>query len=140
MMGAHAQAGSGRAELSGLPPPQRPKASSSSSAAAAARLHVRALLQDAILALELVQQLELQRWAVALAVVLVDMSVLSPFAEAQPEMWREFCGHLLEQPNLYFLHQLVGALAEEEEEEEGDADADVDGSAAGGEAAAAAPE
>lgn len=67
-------------------------------------------LQDAILVLDLVRELQIQRWTLALAVVLVDMSELGPFAGAQPELWQQFCGQLLEQPELYFLHQLVGAL------------------------------
>jgi hypothetical protein len=60
--------------------------------------------------LDLVKELQVQRWTLAMAVVLVDMSVLGPFAGAQPELWQQFCGQLLEQPELYFLHQLVGAL------------------------------
>lgn len=64
-----------------------------------------------MLVLELVRELQVQRWTLALAVVLVDMSELGPFAAAQPELWQQFCGQLLEQPELYFLHQLVGALA-----------------------------
>ena len=60
--------------------------------------------------LELAKELQVQRWTLAMAVVLVDMSVLAPFAAAQPQLWQEFCEQLLEQPELYFLHQLVGAL------------------------------
>jgi len=63
-----------------------------------------------VLILELVKELQVQRWTLAMAVVLVDMSVLGPFAAVQPELWQQFCGQLLEQPELYFLHQLVGAL------------------------------
>lgn len=60
--------------------------------------------------LELVKELQVQRWTLAMAVVLVDMSVLVPFAVAQPALWQEFCGQLLEQPELYFLQGVVGAL------------------------------
>lgn len=69
-------------------------------------------LQDAVLVLGLVKELQVQRWTLALAVVLVDMSVLGPFATAQPQLWQHFCEQLLDQPELYFLHQLVGALAQ----------------------------
>lgn len=61
--------------------------------------------------LELVRQLGVLRWAVALAVLLVDMSVVGPFAVEQPKLWSDFCGQLLEQPELYFLHEVVAALA-----------------------------
>jgi uncharacterized protein YjeT (DUF2065 family) len=68
------------------------------------------LLQHAMLVLDLVKTLQVQRWTLALAVVLVDMSELGPFAAAQPELWQQFCGQLLEQPELYYLHQLVTQL------------------------------
>jgi hypothetical protein len=68
--------------------------------------------QDALLLMELVQQLGAACWVVALSVLLVDMSVLGPLAAAQPQLWAAFCGQLMEQPRLYFLHQLVSALAD----------------------------
>jgi hypothetical protein len=61
--------------------------------------------------LELVQSLSLQRWSIALAVLLVDTTVLAPFAAAHPQLWLGFCQQLQQQPELYFLHEVVGALA-----------------------------
>jgi hypothetical protein len=69
------------------------------------------LLQDAGTLLQLVQALALQRWCIALAVLLVDTTVLAPFAAAHPALWSSFCQQLQEQPDLYFLHEVVGALA-----------------------------
>lgn len=69
------------------------------------------LLQDATLLLQLVESLHLAKWRIALAVLLVDMSIIGPFVAEQPQLWRTFCGQLLEQPELYFLHEVVGALA-----------------------------
>lgn len=71
---------------------------------------------DAVLVLELAQALQVQRWSVALAVVLVDMAVLGPFAAAHPELWTEFCAALLEVPALYFLHALAEAAVAEASE------------------------
>eukprot|EP00775_Hariotina_reticulata_P009133 gene9133-9301_t len=67
--------------------------------------------RDALLLLELVSQLGITRWSVALAVVLVDLKIIGPFAAAQPRLWRVFCEQLLSRPELYFLHEVVGALA-----------------------------
>uniref|UniRef100_A0A383V6J0 RIC1 C-terminal alpha solenoid region domain-containing protein n=1 Tax=Tetradesmus obliquus TaxID=3088 RepID=A0A383V6J0_TETOB len=67
--------------------------------------------QDAGVLLELVSALGLQRWAIALAVLLVDSTQLAPFAAAHPALWAEFCQQLRQQPELYFLHEVVGALA-----------------------------
>jgi hypothetical protein len=69
------------------------------------------LLQDAGTLLQLVQALALQRWCIALAVLLVDTTVLAPFAAAHHALWSSFCQQLQEQPDLYFLHEVVGALA-----------------------------
>jgi hypothetical protein len=69
------------------------------------------LLQDAGVLLEMVQALALQRWSIALAVLLVDTTVLAPFAAAHPQLWAGFCQQLQQQPDLYFLHEVVGALA-----------------------------
>jgi hypothetical protein len=69
------------------------------------------LLQDAGTLLQLVTALALQRWCIALAVLLVDTTVLAPFAAADPGLWAGFCQQLQEQPDLYFLHEVVGALA-----------------------------
>jgi hypothetical protein len=69
------------------------------------------LLQDAGTLLQLVKALALERWCIALAVLLVDTTVLAPFAGAHPALWASFCQQLQEQPDLYFLHEVVGALA-----------------------------
>ena len=69
------------------------------------------LLQDATKLLALCQELEVQRWALALAVLLVDMPTITPFAQDQPAMWGEFCQRLKSSPTFYFLHDIVDALA-----------------------------
>jgi hypothetical protein len=70
----------------------------------------RSTVQDALMLLEVVSQLGISRWSVALAVLLVDLKVIGPFAAAHPQLWRVFCEQLLAQPELYFLHEVVGAL------------------------------
>lgn len=67
--------------------------------------------QDATLLMGLVRSLQLPKWRIALAVLLVDMSIIGPFAAEQPELWSRFCEQLLQQPDLYFLHEVVGAFA-----------------------------
>lgn len=61
--------------------------------------------------LELVRALGVMDWGIALAVLLLDTSLLLPFADAQPQLWAAFCEQLVAQPELYFLQDVVGALA-----------------------------
>lgn len=68
-------------------------------------------VQDAALLLDLVRSLHISKWCTALALLLVDMSIIGPFAAEQPQLWNSFCQQLLQQPELYFLHDVVGALA-----------------------------
>jgi hypothetical protein len=69
------------------------------------------LVQDATKLLALCQELEVERWALALAVLLVDMPTITPFAQTQPAMWGDFCQSLKSSPTFYFLHDIVDALA-----------------------------
>jgi hypothetical protein len=68
------------------------------------------LLQDATMLLELCQTLGVQRWVLTLAVLLVDMAHISPFAQQQPELWLTFCQELRANSDFYFLHGVVDAL------------------------------
>lgn len=60
--------------------------------------------------LELCQTLGVQRWVLTLAVLLVDMAHISPFAQQQPELWLTFCQELRANSDFYFLHGVVDAL------------------------------
>ncbi|KAF8071370.1 R06F6.8 [Scenedesmus sp. PABB004] len=65
---------------------------------------------DAAGLLDLCRALGARCWALALAVLLVDVSVLAPYAAEAPHEWAAFCGRLAAAPQLYFLHDVVAAL------------------------------
>ncbi len=67
--------------------------------------------QDAKAMLQFAQSLGVQRWVMALALLVVDMSVILRFKEAHPQVWLQFCARITSDPACYFLHDVVHALS-----------------------------